>query len=101
MIRLNLTTTPLWMTLAPGMRLPVGPLTTALMSTARAEMAIEVLPETGQHQETGGGHSKGGSPPRHSQWEGVGHENGSVVAVTPDGFDALLENWPVLDVFQT
>ena len=45
-IRLNLKATPQWHTLAPGMRLPVGPLTKALKSTARAEMAIETLPQT-------------------------------------------------------
>ena len=31
MIRLNLTATPEWLDLAPGLRLLVGPLTTALM----------------------------------------------------------------------
>ena len=46
MIRLNLTATPEWLDLAPGLRLLVGPLTTALMVSARADMAIESLPET-------------------------------------------------------
>ena len=37
MIRLNLTATPEWLDLAPGLRLLVGPLTTALMVSARAD----------------------------------------------------------------
>ncbi len=45
MIRLNLTVTPEWLDLAPGLRLLVGPLTTALMVSARADPAIEALPE--------------------------------------------------------
>ena len=45
MIRLNLTATPEWLDLAPGLRLLVGPLTTALMVSARADPAIEALPE--------------------------------------------------------
>ena len=45
MIRLNLTATPQWLDLAPGLRLLVGPLTTALMVSARADPAIEALPE--------------------------------------------------------
>ena len=50
MIRLNLTATPQWLDLTPGLRLLVGPLTTALMVSARADPAIEALadlrPET-------------------------------------------------------
>ena len=34
MIRLNLTATPEWLDLAPGLRLLVGPLTTALITQA-------------------------------------------------------------------
>ena len=45
MIRLNLTATPEWLDLAPGLRLLVGPLTTALMVSARADLAVETLPE--------------------------------------------------------
>jgi hypothetical protein len=40
MIRLNLTATPKWLDLAPGLRLLVGPLSTALMVSARADPAI-------------------------------------------------------------
>ena len=50
MIRLNLTATPQWLNLAPGLRLLVGPLTTALMVAARADPAIEALPEAASQE---------------------------------------------------
>ncbi len=51
MIRLNLTATPEWLDLAPGLRLLVGPLTTALMVSARADPALETLPEGATQEE--------------------------------------------------
>ena len=101
MIRLNLTATPQWLTLAPGLRLLVGPLTTALMVSARADMAIETLPETVTTEELALAMAKAVARRAILEWEGVGDENGSVVAVTPEGIDALLEIWPVFEAFQT
>ena len=43
MIRLNLTATPQWLDLAPGLRLLVAPLTTALMVSARADTIKAVV----------------------------------------------------------
>ena len=40
MIRLNLTAAPAWLTLAPGLRLQVAPLTTALMVLEEPVRAI-------------------------------------------------------------
>ncbi len=101
MIRLNLTVTPQWLDLAPGLRLLVGPLTTALMVSARADMAIESLPETATTEELALAMAKAVARRAILDWEGVGDENGSVVAVTPAGIDALLEIWPVFEAFQT
>ena len=101
MIRLNLTATPQWLTLSPGLRLLVGPLTTALMVSARADMAIETLPETASAEELALAMAKAVARRAILEWEGVGDENGSVVAVTPEGIDALLEIWPVFEAFQT
>jgi hypothetical protein len=101
MIRLNLTATPQWLDLAPGLRLLVGPLTTALMVSARADMAIESLPETASTEELALAMAKAVARRAILEWEGVGDENGSVVAVTPEGIDALLEIWPVFEAFQT
>jgi hypothetical protein len=101
MIRLNLTATPQWLTLAPGLRLLVAPLTTALMVSARADMAIETLPESASTEELALAMAKAVARRAILEWEGVGDESGSVVAVTPEGIDALLEIWPVFEAFQT
>jgi hypothetical protein len=101
MIRLNLTATPQWLTLAPDLRLLVSPLTTALMVSARADMSIEALPETATTEELALAMAKAVARRAILEWEGVGDENGSVVAVTPEGIDALLEIWPVFEAFQT
>ena len=101
MIRLNLTATPQWLDLAPGLRLLVGPLTTALMVFARADMAIESLPETASTEELALAMAKAVARRAILDWEGVGDEDGNVVAVTPEGIDALLEIWPVFEAFQT
>ena len=101
MIRLNLTATPQWLSFAPGLRLLVGPLTTALMVSARADMAIESLPDTASTEELALAMAKAVARRAILEWEGVGDADGNVVAVTPEGIDALLEIWPVFEAFQT
>jgi len=101
MIRLNLTATPQWLDLAPGLRLLVGPLTTALMVSARADMAIEALPETASTEELALAMAKAVARRAILDWEGVGDDKGDPVPVTPEGIDALLEIWPVFEAFQT
>ena len=101
MIRLDLTATPQWLTIAPGLRLLVGPLTTALMVSARADMAIEALPETATTEELALAMAKAVARRAILEWEGVGDEDGNAVAVTPEGIDVLLEIWPVFEAFQT
>ena len=32
-------------------------------------------------------------------WEGVGDADGTVIAVTPEGIDALLSLWPIFEAF--
>jgi hypothetical protein len=101
MIRLNLTAAPQWLDLAPDLRLLVGPLTTALMVSARADMAIESLPEAATTEELALAMAKAVARRAILDWEGVGDEDGNVAAVTPEGIDALLEIWPVFEAFQT
>jgi hypothetical protein len=101
MIRLNLTATPQWLTLAPGLRLLVGPLTTALMVSARADAAIETLPETATTEELALAMAKAVARRAILDWEGVGDDEGNIVPVTPKGIDALLEIWPIFEAFQT
>ena len=101
MIRLNLTATPAWLTLAPGLRLLVAPLTTALMVSARADPAIETLPEDASQETLALAMAKAIARRAVLDWEGVGDDVGQPLPVTPEGIDTLLEIWPIFEVFQT
>jgi hypothetical protein len=101
MIRLNLTATPEWLDLAPGLRLLVGPLTTALMVSARADPAIEALPEGATQEALALAMAKAVARRAVLDWKGVGDAMGQPTPVTPEGIDALLEIWPVFEAFQT
>ena len=101
MIRLNLTATPEWLDLAPGLRLLVGPLTTALMVSARADPAIEALPEGASQEALALAMAKAVARRAVLDWQGVGDDAGNIVPVSPEGIDALLEIWPIFEAFQT
>jgi hypothetical protein len=101
MIRLNLTATPEWLDLAPGLRLQVAPLTTALMVSARADPTVEALPEDASQEELALAMAKSVARRAVLDWEGVGDDAGNAVPATPDGIDALLDIWPVFEAFQT
>ena len=101
MIRLNLTATPQWLDLAPGLRLLVGPLTTALMVSARADPVIEALPEGATQEALALAMAKAVARRAVLDWEGVGDAMGNIVPITPECIDALLEIWPVFEAFQT
>jgi hypothetical protein len=101
MIRLNLTATPEWLDLASGLRLLVGPLTTALMVSARADPAIDALPEGATQEALALAMAKAVARRAVLDWEGVGDDAGNIVPVTPEGIDALLEIWPIFEAFQT
>ena len=101
MIRLNMTATPQWLDLAPGLRLQVAPLTTALMVSARADAALDALPEDASQEELALVMAKSVARRAVLDWEGVGDDTGNAVPVTPEGIDALLDIWPVFEAFQT
>jgi hypothetical protein len=101
MIRLNLTAAPEWLDLSPGLRLLVGPLSTALMVSARADPAVEALPEGATQEELALAMAKSVARRAVLDWEGVGDDAGNALLVTPEGIDALLDIWPVFEAFQT
>jgi hypothetical protein len=101
MIRLNLTAAPEWLDLAPGLRLLVAPLTTALMVSARADLAVEALPEGASQEALALVMAKSVARRAVLEWEGVGDEAGNLLTVSPEGIDALLDIWPVFEAFQT
>ena len=78
------------MTLAPGLRLQVPPLTTALMVSARADPAIEDLPVTATQEELALAMAKAVARRAVLDWEGVGDDAGDAVPLSPEGIDALL-----------
>lgn len=100
MIRLNLSNRPEWLEMLPGLRVLVAPLTTALMVSARADPLIEGLPETTSQEDMALAMAKAVARRAVLEWEGVGDDAGSLLPVSPDGIDALLEIWPVFEAFQ-
>ncbi len=101
MLRLNLTNTPTWLTLAPGVRLRLAPLTTALMVSARADPSIEDMSRTASTEDLALAMAKAVARRAVLDWEGVGDPSGNPVPVSPEGIDALLEVWPIFEAFQT
>ena len=100
MIRLNLSTGPRWITLLPGLRIHIAPITTAVMASARSDIAASDLPEGLPKEELAVVMAKAVARRVISDWEGVGDEEGVPVSVTPEGIDALLNVWPVFEAFQ-
>jgi hypothetical protein len=100
MLRLNLAREPYWLDLGHGVRLHVEPLTTALMMAARADPAVEALPETAGHDQLALAMAQAVARRAVLDWEGVGDAEGRPLPVTPEGVDALLEVWPIFEAFQ-
>lgn len=101
MIRLNMTSVPDWLTLALDLRVQVAPLTTALMVSARADPAIEALPDDASREELALAMAKAVARRAVLDWEGVGDEGGNGLPISPEGINALLEIWPIFEAFQT
>ncbi len=104
MIRLAVSRTPTWLTLAPGVRVQVRPVTTALVLAARhaAGIADGQLPE--------------GEPPARVgeriatfaktlarlailSWDGIGDAEGRPLPVTPDAVEAVMDLYPLAEAF--
>jgi len=101
MLTLDLTNSPRWHDLAPGLRLQLRPLTTALMVSARADPVLEALPEGATQEALALAMAKAVARRAVLDWEGVGDDAGDAVPVSPEAIDALLEIWPVFEAFQT
>lgn len=100
MIRLDLKRKPYWLDLGHGVRLHVEPLTTALMMAARADPAVEALPETAGQDQLALAMAQAVARRAVLDWEGVGDAEGNPLPVTPEGATALLEVWPIFEAFQ-
>lgn len=100
MIRLDLNREPAWLDLAPGVRVLVEPLTTALMMAARCDAGVEVLPETATDEDRALALGRALGRLAIREWEGVGDPDGAPIPPTPDAITALLDLWPLFEAFQ-
>ena len=114
MLTLDLTNAPRWHDLAPGVRVQLRPLTTALMVATRNDPAVEAVPEDASDEErafTGLSRPHRGHGPRSPfakalarravlVWEGIGDADGNAIDPSPEAIDALLDVWPIFEAFQ-
>jgi hypothetical protein len=101
MLTLDLTNASRWHDLAPGVRLLLRPLTTALMVPTRSDPAVEAVPEDASDEERAVAFAKALARRALLAWEGIGDTDGNAMDPSPEGIDALLEIWPVFEAFQT
>lgn len=100
MLKLDLSNAPRWLDLAPGVRVRLLPLTTALMVATRNDPTIETLPDEATDEDRALAFAKALARRAVLEWEGVGDEDGEPLDVSPEGINALLDIWPIFEAFQ-
>lgn len=100
MLSLDLTNAPRWHDLAPGVRVQLRPLTTALMVATRSDPAVEAVPAAASDEERAVAFARALARRSVLAWEGVGDAEGNVIEPSPEAIDALLDFWPVFEAFQ-
>ncbi len=100
MLTLDLTNEPRWHDLAPGVRVQLHPLTTALMVATRSDPAVEALPEDASDEERAVAFARALARRAMLAWEGIGDGDGTAIDPSPEAIDALLDIWPVFEAFQ-
>ena len=99
MIRIELSPEPQWLDLGHGVRLKLLPLTTALMVATRSDTAVQELESDASNDTRAAVFAAALARRAVVDWEGVGDADGAVIAVTPEGIDALLSLWPIFEAF--
>ena len=99
MIRINLSPEPKWLDLGHGVRLQLLPLTTALMVATRSDPAVQDLAADASNDSRAAVFAAALARRAIADWEGVGDESGTVIAISPKGIDALLSLWPIFEAF--
>ena len=99
MIRINLSPEPQWFELGHDVRLQLLPLTTALMVATRSDPALQALEADASNENRAAVFAAALARRAIVDWEGVGDEGGTVIAVSPEGIDALLSLWPIFEAF--
>ena len=100
MLTLDLSPEPRWLDLAPGLRLQLRPLTTALMVATQRDPALQALPEETAAEERALIAAKALARRAILAWEGVGDAAGRELPVSPEAIEALLDLWPIFEAFQ-
>src|SRR6056297_2961085 len=100
MLTIDLTNTPRWHDLAPGVRVQLRPLTTALMVATRSDPVVEALPEEASDEERAVAFAKALARRAVLAWDGIGDADGQPIEPSPEAIDALLEIWPIFEAFQ-
>ena len=100
MLKLDLTNTPRWHDLAPGVRVQLRPLTTALMVATRSDPAVEAVPDVAPDEERAVAFAKALARRAVLTWEGIGDADGKPIDPSPEAIDALLDVWPIFEAFQ-
>lgn len=103
MIRLDLKREPHWLDLGHGVRLHVRPCTAALMMAARAAAQRAVTSSASDTEAAGirtAALIKALARLAVLDWEGIGDAAGHAAPPTPEGVDALLDLWPMVEAFE-
>jgi hypothetical protein len=100
MLTLDLTNAPRWHDLAPGVRVRLRPLTTALMVATRADPEVESLPDEAADETRAMAFAKALARRAVLDWEGIGDADGNVIDPSPEAINALLDIWPIFEAFQ-
>ncbi|MEQ8307738.1 MAG: hypothetical protein RIA09_14365 [Hoeflea sp.] len=100
MLTLDLKNAPRWHELAPGVRVQLRPLTTALMVSTRSDPAVEAVPEEASDEERVVAFAKALARRAVLAWEGIGDADGSPIDPSPEAIDAVLDVWPIFEAFQ-
>ena len=94
MLALDLTNAPRWHDLAPGVRVQLRPLTTALMVATRSDPAVEAVTEEASDEERAVAFAKALARRAVLAWEGIGDADGNSIDPSPEAIDALDARWP-------
>ena len=100
MLTLDLTNTPHWYDLAPGVRVQLRPLTTALMVATRSDPVVEAVPDDASDEARAVAFAKALGRRAVLAWEGIGNADGNPIDPSPQAMDALLDIWPIFEAFQ-
>ena len=100
MLTLDLTNAPRWHDLAPGVRVQLRPLTTAMMVATRSDPVVEAVPEEASDEERAVAFAKALARRAVLAREGIGDADGNPIEPGPEAIDALLDVWPIFEAFQ-